>query len=381
VDLNCNRASFVEDVTVPDGTLINAGEKFTKTWRFKNIGNCTWTKSYKFVFVGGDKMGAPTSVSLPAEVLPNNTIDVSIDLVAPQTPGKYKGIWSFEDEKGQRFGLGASGKGEIWVQVEVGKTPTSTPTSTPEPAQLNLPTVNSPFVLTQNETLAFDFVSQACAAEWTNANGAQPCPRSGGEADNISVITLPALEDGTTLNYPAVAIKPGGANGFVTGIYPEVQVQPGDHFRAIASCEADATTCSVLFRVSYQEASGNIVDLWAVGEFYDQKYTVVDLDLSALVGQKVKFILNVSSLNSDANVRVLWAAPGIYRLPIPTATPTLTPTSTATATATPTLTPTLTATVTPAPTATPVPQPLAQPSGWDKFQQFINDLFKKIFGG
>ena len=33
---------------------------------------------------------------------------------------------------------------------------------------------------------------------------------------------------------------------------------------------------------------------WAVGEFYDQKYTQIDIDISALAGQKVKFILDVA---------------------------------------------------------------------------------------
>ena len=410
LDPDCNRAAFVEDVTVPDGTIINATEKFIKTWRFENIGTCTWTTSYKFVFISGDRMGARDSISLSKSVAPNETIDISINLTAPNIPGEYKGVWSFEDNNSKRFGLGISSTGEIWVQVEVISLPTSTPiltstptqvsvptltsiptqvststltstatqvsvpTSTSMPTQASTPTVVPPFVVNPADAFVYDLMGEICSAQWLNGNGAQPCPGSSDETQGaINIITIPTLEDGSTLNYPAIALNPDGANGFVRGIYPEYLVQPGDHFRAIASCEADATTCSALFRISYQDISGNIVDLWVVGEFYDQTYSKIDLDLSSIAGQKVKFILDVTFLNNDPNARVIWAAPGIYRQPQPTATPTLAPVPTETST------PTLTAT--PVPSPTPTPLPATQPSAWDKFQQFINDLFQKLFGG
>ena len=42
-----DRAQFVADVTVPDGTRYDPGATFTKTWRLRNIGTCTWTTSWK----------------------------------------------------------------------------------------------------------------------------------------------------------------------------------------------------------------------------------------------------------------------------------------------------------------------------------------------
>jgi hypothetical protein len=39
----CDRAAFVADVTVPDGTNFAPGTTFVKTWRLKNNGSCTWT--------------------------------------------------------------------------------------------------------------------------------------------------------------------------------------------------------------------------------------------------------------------------------------------------------------------------------------------------
>jgi hypothetical protein len=39
----CDLAQFIADVNVPDGTVFQPGETFTKTWRLKNNGVCTWT--------------------------------------------------------------------------------------------------------------------------------------------------------------------------------------------------------------------------------------------------------------------------------------------------------------------------------------------------
>ena len=51
----CNNAVFVSE-TVPDGTEYDVGESFTKTWRLKNVGTCTWNTNYKLKFKSGDPM-------------------------------------------------------------------------------------------------------------------------------------------------------------------------------------------------------------------------------------------------------------------------------------------------------------------------------------
>jgi hypothetical protein len=368
---------------MPDGTVVGTTEKFTKTWRFKNIGTCSWTTSFKFVFISGDKLGASDLVSLPNNVAPNETIDISVDFIAPATPGAYKGIWSFEDNTGRQFGLGASSNGQIWIQVKVVLASTDTPTILPASTQTALPaSATAPPAPTRTspaETLAYDFASEICSAQWFNNNNQQPCPGSGSNTQNtVHLVTLPTLEDGTTLNNPAIMINPGITSGDIRGIYPEYLVQPGDHFRAIASCEENSITCSALFRISYQDASNAIKDLWAVGEFYDKKYTQIDIDISALAGQKVKFILDVTPLNIDPGNHVFWASPGVYQEPLPTATSTVAPTATQTLTNTPRPT----ATMLPSPTPVPAPKTETEAlSTMEKIQKFFNDIFKNIFGG
>lgn len=127
----CDRAQFITDVTVPDGTVFGPGTAFLKTWRLKNIGTCTWTTSYAMVFDIGEKMGGPDSVNLPQNVSPGQTIDVSVNLTAPLTPGSYRGYWKFQNTDGVRFGLAADGSRSWWVDIKVsGAAATPTPTAT-----------------------------------------------------------------------------------------------------------------------------------------------------------------------------------------------------------------------------------------------------------
>ena len=51
---DCDKADFVTDVTIPDGTVLDPDESFTKTWRLKNSGTCSWTPSYAVIFSNGD---------------------------------------------------------------------------------------------------------------------------------------------------------------------------------------------------------------------------------------------------------------------------------------------------------------------------------------
>lgn len=115
-----NRAEFVADVSIPDHTRVAGGQRFTKTWRFKNAGTCTWTPEYSLVFVWGDLMDGKDRLSIGKNIPPGESIDVSIDLVAPEAASTYQGNWMFEDGYGNRFGTGYLGRQFFWVAVNVG---------------------------------------------------------------------------------------------------------------------------------------------------------------------------------------------------------------------------------------------------------------------
>lgn len=118
-DPNCNRAEFVADVTVNDGTQFEPGESFTKTWRLRNSGTCAWTTEYALAFKDGDKMGASDTAPLPGAVQPGSEVDLSIDLTAPDVSGTYQGNWMLQDEEGTMFGIGDEADEFFWVQIVV----------------------------------------------------------------------------------------------------------------------------------------------------------------------------------------------------------------------------------------------------------------------
>lgn len=115
----CDWVSFVKDVSVPDGTVFEPGETFTKTWRLKNRGTCTWTPDYMLVFASGSKMGETTAVRLPGYVAPGQTVDVSVTLTAPEKKDRYIGYWMLRNPSGTLFGYGDIANQAFYVDIKV----------------------------------------------------------------------------------------------------------------------------------------------------------------------------------------------------------------------------------------------------------------------
>ena len=137
----CDKGAFVSDVTIPDGTVMAPGSAFTKTWRIRNVGSCTWTTDYALVFAFGNQMGAVSPTNLPsgvAPVVPGATADFSVNMVAPVTPGHYRSYWRFRNASGVQFGVG-SGMitffADIYVNTSGATTSTTVITAdTPDPS-------------------------------------------------------------------------------------------------------------------------------------------------------------------------------------------------------------------------------------------------------
>ena len=126
-EVPCDRAAFVSDVTIPDGTLLGPDENFTKTWRLRNTGSCTWNSSYQLIFDKGDSMNGPASKQLTGgTVAADQTVDISVDLKAPNSEGEYRGDWLIRSDTGVVFGVGTGGNVAFYLEIEVGN-PTATP--------------------------------------------------------------------------------------------------------------------------------------------------------------------------------------------------------------------------------------------------------------
>lgn len=119
----CDWVTFISDVTIPDGTKFAPGDTFTKVWRLKNRGTCTWTSDYMLVFVRGDQMGDTTAVRMPGTVYPGQTVDVSVTLTAPSGRGRFVGYWMLRNPSGLLFGYGVSANQAFYVDIRVENLP------------------------------------------------------------------------------------------------------------------------------------------------------------------------------------------------------------------------------------------------------------------
>ena len=244
-------------------------------------------------------MGGRSLIFLPQEVAPGETVDISMTFTAPIFEGDYRGNWQIRNERGEVFGTTATANRPFWVDIEV-----------------KAPAVSG-------ET--YNFVTNACSAEWTSGAGTLDCPGTNRDSDGFVLLqSLARLENGTIRVLPNLLTAPENTfNGYIRAVYPSFKIQEGDRFRAIVSCERGATSCGVLYRIDYQLSDGIIRNFWAFGEFYDNTYFNVDLDLSSLAGQDVKFVFTVLSLGSASDDRALWVDPRIERTaPVATITPT-----------------------------------------------------------
>lgn len=285
----CYQLSFISDVTIPDGTKIVAGTTFTKTWRIQNSGTCKWDTGFDIVFVDGDQMGANKAYDFPKNVAPGETVDISIDFVAPLTSGNYTSKWMLFSNNGVRFGPGAKSDGSIWVKIQS----------------------------VDGKGVVYSFADSACSAKWSSKSKTSlSCPGDEKNDDNGYVLVKkePIREDGGKENEPGLVTRPDDSNeGYIQGIYPAFQVRDGDKFRATIQCEGGANGCKLKFEVYVREPGGKFVEIGEWYEVFDKKWQQVEVDLSAFAGKKLEFSLVVWNNGTSVNNRGLWLNPVIYR--------------------------------------------------------------------
>lgn len=113
-----DEAVYVGDISVPDGTLFRPGEAFTKTWRVRNTGTCTWGAGYSLAYTSGDIMSGEFNNPI-GPISPGELADITVDLVAPARGGEQIGYWQFQNASGKPFGVGYNGGYPFWVKINV----------------------------------------------------------------------------------------------------------------------------------------------------------------------------------------------------------------------------------------------------------------------
>jgi hypothetical protein len=295
----CDRASFVEDVTYKDGTEVAPGATFVKTWKLRNTGSCTWNSSYSVVFVSGDSLGAPASVQLTSgSVTPGQEIEVSVAMKAPDTPKDYEGRWRLRNSSNEVFGVGSDGNSDFWVKVKVVSPVTPTPTATPTPVA----------------TVNYNFTERAPGAEWRNATTLLPWGDPDDDSPGIAVILENTrLNDNRTYSKVLATYPQFITDGVIIGKFPAYTVQSGDRFRSNLGFRAPCGSGKVKFQLSYQEGEGSVIPLREWSKSCDTSLLFVEVDLSALAGKSVNFILGVHADGSHTDDRAVWLEPQIVR--------------------------------------------------------------------
>lgn len=204
-----DRAEYMLDVTIPDGTVMTPNQTFQKTWRILNSGQSTWTTDYVLIFIDGALMGAPATVPLPNSVAPSENIDITVDMVAPPDSGAHRGYWKLRNAAGQVFGFGADGSEAIWVDISVGGASDST--QAPAAGETPTPAANA----------AVSSIS--LSVDGAQVNGA--CPHTfiftAQITLNKSATLTYSLETGAT-NGAEVRQPPPATQNLETGVHPVI---------------------------------------------------------------------------------------------------------------------------------------------------------------
>ncbi len=145
---SCNAISFISENPL-DGVTYAPGETFTKSWRFKNVGTCTWNPHYKVVYASGNSISGAGTKQLNTYVAPGETIDIVYTFKAPSTAGTYKTVFYLKDDEGNTFA-------QFWVQFKV-KSTSATSVPTPGFAVTSVTFYSSDAVKTGTCPQTFDY--------------------------------------------------------------------------------------------------------------------------------------------------------------------------------------------------------------------------------
>jgi hypothetical protein len=111
------QAIFISDRTIPDGTILAPGERFTKCWLMENTGDVAWPEGTVLKFVDGDWMGVNDAkddlVFHVSNADKNDQVVVEAELRAPTKLGRSISYWRLVHPDGEAFG------DRVWCEIDV----------------------------------------------------------------------------------------------------------------------------------------------------------------------------------------------------------------------------------------------------------------------
>jgi hypothetical protein len=318
LDVNCDQALLLGEVTAAAGSQFLPGEAFHKTWRLMNIGDCIWNGEYALVFIEGESMQPQLAIEssevvyLSTTVLPGDVVDITLKLTAPMQPGKYTGQWKLRSDKGKLFGprddtahsdaahsdaahsadAAQRATNALWVTIEV---------FTPEEG---FPS-----------NMVYNFLEGFCAADWSSGKETPLCSAPGNWFETGAVYRLMSslFEGGHAENEAVIVTIPSnGQKGMISGHYPPIEIKEGYHFESWIGCLEEALYCDVTFRLdaSVNGAPPQTLGSWV--QVNDGEYEQISVNLDAFAGKSVAFTLTVLNNGDSQDDKAFWLVPAIF---------------------------------------------------------------------
>lgn len=163
------------------------------------------------------------------------------------------------------------------------------------------------------EEVVFDFVAEACTAQWLNDTGNElPCPGKSADMAGFMFTTdleSVSFEDGSTVTDGGLVMHPRWvASGSIQGTFA-VDVEPGDVFRATIGCVQPASVCSVEFRLTDAKGQNYSPSPWM--QTADGMGETIEVELPDATNELVLQIYAGEDSASDAS---LWIDPQLVRI-------------------------------------------------------------------
>ena len=98
-----NVLTFLEDLTIPDGTVTHPGETLDKRWLVQNNGSCNWNEQYRLKLISGPELGVPEEQALYPARSGTQAI-IRILFTTPELTGLQRSAWQAFSPQGEAFG-------------------------------------------------------------------------------------------------------------------------------------------------------------------------------------------------------------------------------------------------------------------------------------
>jgi len=238
------RAQFVQDVSIPDRTVLNPGQEFVKTWRMKNTGTCDWGAGVVIRYSDGAVLSDHDEVVVPAAAA-SEVVDVSVPMRAPDQPGTYRSYWRLATPAGRSFGPAVY----VLIVVEE-RLPTATRTVSPLASQTATPVADATPAPTRIACpLSASFLGDVTIPDDTVLRPGEPFIKTW-RFKNNGACDWPA---GVTLQHVAgtrMSVEPGALEEPVSpgetvdlAVPMRAATTPGTHVERFRLCEPDGDYC------------------------------------------------------------------------------------------------------------------------------------------